>query len=209
MNALAIIPEPQDRVSPATSDDEGLAARAAAGDEEAFAALAGRVLPRLRRWALARTADPDEADEVVQETLIRMHRSLDGFAGASRLSTWLYRVLANVANERRRWRDRRPALPLEAVPPGAEGATDAGEDPVTTVHARRMAAVVREYFETLPPGQRQVLELVDHEGLRPVEVAEALEMNPVTVRAHLFRARKALRERILARYPELMEGYER
>ena len=184
----------------ATSDERALLARAAAGDEAAFETLARRVLPRLRRWALARTGDPDEADEVVQETLIGMHRGLPRFQGAARLSTWLYRIMANAANQR--GRRNRPE------PPDSEPEVER-PDPVGTLHARRMAAVVREYFETLPAGQREVLELVDHAGMRPVEVAEALDMNPVTVRAHLFRARRAIRGRILERYPELTEGYER
>lgn len=186
-------------------------ARAAAGDDSAFSALVHRVLPRLRRWALARTGDPDEADEVVQETLIRMHGSLQGFTGASRLSSWLYRVLANTANQRDRRRGRRPTVPMRSVGEEAVAAGDRPDppDPLGSLHARRMAAVVREYFETLSPGQRQVLEMVDHQGMRPMEVAEALDMNPVTVRAHLFRARRALRSRILERYPELMEGYGR
>ncbi|HUG42527.1 MAG TPA: RNA polymerase sigma factor [Longimicrobiales bacterium] len=192
----------------ASADDERLVARAAAGDAAAFDELARRVLPRLRRWALARTADPDEADEVVQETLIRMHRGLRGFSGAARLSSWLYRILANAANARDRRRRRHPTVADRTVLAEPEASVERA-DPVASLHARRMAAVVREYFETLPPGQREILELVDHEGMRPVEVAEALAMNPVTVRAHLFRARRALRSRILERYPELMEGYER
>ena len=186
-------------------------ARAAAGDEPAFSALVGRVLPRLRRWALARTGDPDEADDVVQETLIRMHRGLPGFTGGSRLSSWLYRVLANTANQRDRRRGRRPTVPVDTIAGARLGAGDGLETPdvLGSLHARRMAAVVEEYLGTLSPGQRQVLELVDHQGMRPMEVAEALEMNPVTVRAHLFKARRALRSRILERYPELMEGYGR
>lgn len=183
--------------------------RAAAGDEAAFEALARRLLPRLRRWALARTGDPDDADEVVQDTLVRVHRGLAGFEGAARFSSWAYRILANVANERYRSRERQqPTVPVDALATEPEEAVER-PDPVGRLEARRLAAVVLEYFETLPPGQREVIELVDHEGMRPIEVAEALDMNPVTVRAHLFRARRAIRGRILERYPELMEGYER
>lgn len=189
--------------------DEELAARAAAGNEAAFGDLVRRLEPRLRRWALVRTGDRDEADEVVQETLIRMHRGLGAFTGRARLGTWLYRILANVANERRRARRRRPAVSLETAAEAAASGFERDEDPAGVLHARRLAAVVREYFGTLPAGQREVLELVDHHGMRPVEVAEALDMNPVTVRAHLFKARRALRSKILERYPELMEGYER
>lgn len=183
-------------------------ARAADGDDAAFGELTRRLLPRIRRWALARTGDPDEADEVVQETLIRIHRGLSGFAGGAALSSWIYRILANAANERDRGHSRRAAVAESAR------ATDPGPfmerpDPIGRLHTRRMAAVVREYFSALPPRQREVLELVDNQGMRPIEVAEALEMNAVTVRVHLLKARRALRSRILERHPELMEGYER
>ena len=193
MNAPAILQNPPNSVT--------------RSDEAAFERLARRLLPRLRRWALVRAGDPDEADEIVQETLIRMHRGLAGFRGGARVSSWAYRILANTANERHRKRNRQPLVRdgsgLETEAPSKEA------DPAEALHARRMAAVVREYFGTLPAGQREVLELVDHQGMRPVEVAEALEMNPVTVRAHLFKARKAIRGKILERYPELMEGYGR
>lgn len=182
--------------------------RAAAGDEAAFTDLVRGVLPRLRRWALARTGDPDDADEVVQDTLVRIHRGLGGFSGASRFSSWAYRILANVANQRYRAGGRRQVVAMEDLTAEPDSAIER-PDPVGRLHARRLAAVVLEYFETLPPGQREVLELVDHEGMRPMDVADMLDMNPVTVRAHLFKARRAIRSRILERYPELMEGYGR
>jgi len=62
-----------------------------------------------------------------------------------------------------------------------------------------------ELFRELPGRQREVFHLTEVEGLAATEVAERLGMNPVTVRAHLFRARRALRARILARHPELAE----
>lgn len=186
--------------------------RAAAGDEDAFRCLVARVLPRLRRWALVRTGDRDDADEVVQRALIRLHRSLGRFEGRSRLSSWLYRILANAATDLERERAARGGPAWVAVSDGgaeeAGGGAGASPDPIRSLHADRMAAAVREFFETLPPRQREVLELVDHEGLRPQDVADALDLSPGTVRAHLFRARRAVRERILARYPELTEGYD-
>ena len=154
----------------------------------------------------------DGAGRVIESeepTLVRVHRGLASFEGAARFSSWAYRILANVANERYRSRERqRPTVPVDALATEPEEAVDR-PDPVGRLEARRLAAVVLEYFATLPPGQREVIELVDHEGMRPIEVAEALDMNPVTVRAHLFRARRAIRSRILERYPELTEGYER
>lgn len=177
---------------------------AAAGDDDAFRELVREVYPTLRRWALARTGNPDDADDVVQRTLIRMHRGLEDFSGEGRLTTWLYRILANAAIDLQRSRDAGGARSRDS----GDGSTSPWPDPVRTVHAGRMAAAVRDFFNALPPRQREVMELVDHEGLRPVDVADMLGIEPVSVRANLFKARRAVRGAMLARYPELTEGYE-
>jgi RNA polymerase sigma-70 factor (ECF subfamily) len=181
-----------------------LVRRAADGDDDAFRELVRPLYPTLRRWALARTADPDEADEVVQRTLIGMHGGLDTFSGDARLSSWAYRILSNAAVDARRAGGAGPALVREGAV-GSEGAS--APDPVRTVHAERIADAVYGLLGGLPARQRQVLVMVDHEGRRPVDVAEILGLKPVTVRANLFKARRALREAILDRYPELKEGY--
>lgn len=179
--------------------------RAAAGDDEAFRELVQRVHPRLWRWALARTGDPDAADEAVQQTLIRMHRGLPGFDGNATLTSWLYRILANVTIDLHRAESRRLMIREDAV---EEQTTEReAPDPVRAIHADRMAGAVRDFFEALPPRQREVMELVDFEGLAAVDVAELLDLAPGSVRASLFKARRTLRQRILERYPELTEGY--
>ena len=180
--------------------------RAARGDDEAFRALVREVYPTLRRWALAKTGDPDRADEAVQRTLIRMHQSLDSFSGRSALTSWLYRILGNAIIDMHRADQARPTAAQEELETMSEEAHD--PDPIRTLHAGRLAGAVRDFFEALPPRQREVMELVDFEGLAAVDVAEMLGVKPVTVRANLFKARKTIRERILERHPELTEGYE-
>lgn len=181
-----------------------LVRRAADGNDDAFRTLVRRVHPRLRRWALAKTGDPDTADEVVQQTLIRMYRGLAGFSGDSTLTSWLYRILSNAVIDMHRESARSAVQDetLESMPDRSEQ-----PDPVRSIHATRVASAVRDFFETLPARQREVMELVDFEGLRAVDVAEMLDVKPVTVRANLFKARRAIRERILERHPELKEGY--
>jgi RNA polymerase sigma-70 factor (ECF subfamily) len=66
---------------------------------------------------------------------------------------------------------------------------------------------VTALFRDLPVRQREVFYLVDIEGHEAMEVASRLGLRPVTVRAHLFRARHTLRSRILARHPEIAEEY--
>lgn len=196
-------PNPGPRVTRAAPNTTTLVRRAAEGDEDAFRRLVALVRSDLRRWALARMPDPDDADEVVQRTLIRMHRALPSFDGRARLSTWLYRILRNAAVDiergRRRWRTGGAVEKPESVE---------RPDPLRSLESERLAREVLAAFAALPPRQREVLELVDHEGRRPVEVAEMLDMKAVTVRANLFKARRAVREAILARHPELEGGYE-
>lgn len=196
-------------MSTAATETLELVRSAAAGDDEAFRRLVRQVYPTLRRWALARTGDPDDADEVVQRALIRMHRSLGTFGGEARLTSWLYRIVTNAAIDLHRSRTARPGRPgRPAEIPDVDPERSIRTDPIRAMHAGRMAAAVRDFFEILPPRQREVLELVDHQGMRPVDVAEALGVKPVSVRANLFKARRTVRRAILERYPELREGYE-
>lgn len=190
---------------------------ARAGDASAFRRLVEACLPRIHRWALARTADPDAADEVVQRVLIRLHRYLDGWDGRGRFESWLYRVTANAAASLREetageaeargadpsaWGRRGGALPWR-------GTAGREVDPLARLWAADVAELVRAYFRELPPRQREVFDLADLQGYAPREIAEMLKMNPSTVRANLFKARRAIRRRVLGRHPELAEGYGR
>src|SRR5918912_942469 len=94
---------------------EALAARARSGDEGAFASLAGAVRDQVRRWALVRTGDPDDAEDVAQDVVIRVHRGLARFEGRARFTTWLYRLTANAAVELGRGHGRRARLHAAAT----------------------------------------------------------------------------------------------
>lgn len=182
-----------------------LVRRAVAGDDDAFRALVRRVHPQLRRWALAKTGDPDTADEAVQRTLIRMHRGLARFSGDAALTSWLYRILSNVVIDLHRSESGRPTVGEESLERRSEEVEQ--PDPIRALHASHLTDAVRDFFGALPERQREVMELVDFEGRRAVDVAQMLDVKPVTVRANLFKARRAIREQILERYPELTEGY--
>ena len=72
---------------------------------------------------------------------------------------------------------------------------------------RETAELVARFFNELAPRQREVLELVDLQGLEPSEAAEALGVSPSTARVHLHRARRALRAVVLNRHPDLAREY--
>lgn len=193
---------------PHNGEVEELVRRAQAGDEAAFERLARRFYARIQRWALARTADPDDADEVAQQVLLRLHRGLAGFDGRARFTTWLYQVTrtaaADLHRSRRRWvrlkaRFARERTPEPYGPATGRGNEGPGQEGVTEL--------VAAFFAELSGRQREVFDLVDLQGFTPAEVGRMLGLEAVTVRSHLFRARVTIRKRILEAHPELMEGY--
>jgi RNA polymerase sigma-70 factor (ECF subfamily) len=187
--------------------DEGLeplVRQAQSGNEEAFRRLVERCHAQVYRWALVRTGDADDADDVAQDVLVRLSTHLDRYDGRSRFTTWLYRVTANVAGGffRRGAARRRMAERLEQWGP-EHGASHA--DPLGPLQAADVAGLVRAFFDELPVRQREVLDLADLQGYTPSEIAEMLKIDPATVRAHLFRARRTLRARMLEHHPALLE----
>jgi RNA polymerase sigma-70 factor (ECF subfamily) len=179
---------------------------AQAGDEAAFERLVRRYYEQIHRWALARTGDRDDADDVAQEALVRMHRHLPGFDGRSQFSTWLYQVTRSAAADLHRKTARRDRLALKAKSEAPPPAHDPREE-LESTDEKQAAGLVKTFLAELSERQREIFDLVDLQGFGPVEVGAMLRMEPVTVRSHLFRARKAIRKKILENSPELVEDY--
>jgi RNA polymerase sigma-70 factor (ECF subfamily) len=193
--------------NPKPPDDELeiLVHRAQAGEGEAFARLAERCRDRIYRWALVKTGDADDAEDITQNVLVRLSTHLDRYDGRSRFTTWLYRVTANSAGGlfRRQAARRRAADAWHTTRVDVAGD---GVDRLDEIHASDMAGAVRSFFRDLPAKQRVVFDLADLQGFAPAEIGEMLTMNPVTVRVHLLRARRALRQRMLERFPALQDN---
>jgi RNA polymerase sigma factor (sigma-70 family) len=183
--------------------DAQLASLAAAGDDSAFTTIVTRFQPAVFRWALIFAADPDEAEDITQEVFVRTHRQLDQYRSDGPLDAWLYRITRRTATQLRRTRRRRGRLALSAA---AQPLRDVyTTDPGGRVDRERAAAVIRELFSGLPARQREIFDLVDLQGFSPAEVADRIRMKPVSVRANLFKARKAIREGLLATHPSYGE----
>ncbi|MGE0439961.1 MAG: RNA polymerase sigma factor [Gemmatimonadales bacterium] len=177
--------------------------RARRGEAEAFAAIVTSCRPLIYRWSAVATGDLDEAEDLTQEVLVRLHRSLAGFRTDSRFTTWLYGITRNAVRDRLRSRRRRLRL-IESIPPG-----DGAEQPADRVAAAETGDLVRRFLVELPARQREVFDLIDLQELSAGEVAELLDMEPSTVRVHLHRARRTLRSRLLSHDPELAGGGSR
>ena len=172
------------------------------GKPAALERLIARVQSRVRTWAVRFTGDEDTADDVAQQVLIGLDRRVKRFDGASRFTTWLFAVTRNAALSERRKSERRTALANEHHSLAGEKSSR-----TTDPDALRLAALVVKYFDALPRRQRQIFELADLRGLTPTEIAAKLGMEAVTVRGHLFKARRAIRAKLLEHHERLLEEY--
>lgn len=172
-------------------------------DQHAQAAFARYVLPEidvLYHVALSITAQPADAEDLVQDTLIRAYRAIGRFDGAHPRA-WLLTILRNT--EANRHRRRRPELLDD---PDAQLDREAGPnafsapspDPEQLVVGREFDEVVDEAFAALPVKHRQVVHLVDINGLTYAEAAALLDVPEGTVMSRLHRARKRIRDRLAA-----------
>ena len=179
---------------------EQLVRRAQAGDARAFDRLAAALRPRVRRWALAQVDSADDAEDIVQEVLLKVHRGLLEFAHGSRVSTWVYAVTRRAAADWHRKRHRRKTLFEQR----ADFSTVTSQSELPVDQARLSAAVLTA-FRQLPGRQREVFDLADLQGIPLTEIASMLNMSDVTARVHLHRARAAIRARVLREQPALVE----
>ena len=183
--------------------DVQLASLASAGDDSAFTTMVTRYHPAVFRWSLTFALDPDEAEDIAQEVFVRAHRQLSQYRSDGSLEAWLYSITRRAASQLRRTQKRRKRLTLS---PGARPLRDVyTTDPGGRVDRERAANVILELFSELPQRQREIFDLVDLQGLSPAEAAARTGMKAVSVRANLFKARSAIRAKVLATHPSYGE----
>lgn len=173
--------------------DAELIERAVSGDLDAFGDLVERYQERLYRAMFHLLGNREDAEDAVQDALVRSYRKLGTFDGRSGFYTWLFRIAHNAAISRRR--RRRPRISLE------EQQVNTGDEPASGELAPENAAMrteqveqVRDAIDQLPDDQRDILVLREIEGFCYEEIARVLDLAPGTVRSRLHRARARLRE---------------
>jgi len=176
-----------------------VAARARAGEREAFRELIELTTPRIYRLALRVLGDPDEADDVVQETYIRAWGRLEELRDPAAVMGWLSRVARNAARDRLRWWKRRKRESFdEAGAPLARLVTMADSAPLAdeALAAAQTGAAVARAVASLPDKHRVVLLLREADGMSYEEIAESLGVAVGTVESRLHRARAALARKL-------------
>jgi RNA polymerase sigma-70 factor (ECF subfamily) len=181
--------------------DLSLAQRVASGDIQAFEQIMRRHNRMLYRTARSILRDEAEAEDCLQSAYLLAYRSMPTFAGRSKLSTWLARIVINEALSRKRRRARHGVvIPIEAAAnnddlghASADFATEA-PGPEAEAMRREFGALIERRIDALPEVFRSVFILRAIEELSVEETAELLELPAATVRTRFFRARGLLRE---------------
>jgi RNA polymerase sigma factor (sigma-70 family) len=175
-------------------DERRLARRAARGDRDAFTTIFRRFQPDLYRYCVAILADPEDAQDALQNTMVKALGALPGERREIDLKPWLYRIAHNESIDL--IRRRRQTVPLEED--GLPSGPGLAEEVETRDQLRRLLADVGE----LPERQRGALLMREAGGLEFEEIAAALGTTPAVARQTLYEARLGLREMAAGRNME-------
>ena len=164
------------------------------------AVFEAEVLPHLDtlyRVGRRLTGETTDAEDLVQETLLRAWRGWGGFTPGSNVRAWLLTILRNTFISR--WRSRKregTTVPLDDADPHAIHRAVGGQDPAGEFFERTVDSHVMAAVDALPEEFREALVLSDLEGLPYAEVAEVLGVPVGTVKSRLFRARRILQTKL-------------
>jgi RNA polymerase sigma-70 factor (ECF subfamily) len=187
--------------------DADLVARWKAGDENAFETLVRRHHQRVFRLLVRMMGNREEAEDVCQEAFLSLHRHGKRFRAESRFSTFVYRVAANAALNRRRslGRSRARIQKLGQRQAAGDDLPFSPRDPEDATAGAELTGHVREALSNLSPSLRLPVIMYDIEGVPYAEIAEVLGVAEGTVKSRIHRARQALREELQGRLHELVE----
>jgi RNA polymerase sigma-70 factor (ECF subfamily) len=178
--------------------DQDLVERWRKGDDAAFAELIVRHERRVYRLLYRMMGSKEDAEDLTQETFLSLHRYGHRFRAEARFSTFVYRVAANAALNRRRslGRGRARVEKLKHRQAAGDDLPSSPRNPEDATLGVELSAHVREALDALSPSLRMPVILYDIEGLAYGEVAKVLGIAEGTVKSRIHRARRALREHL-------------
>lgn len=172
-----------------------------AGHDAALNDLMARHAKPVFHFLCRMTGNEDDANDLAQETFVRVFKSCKTFRASEKFSTWLFTIAANLARNHFRWRSRHPSLSLEAENAETDqslGSTLPSKSPAPSeaALASERAAAVRLAVQNLPEEMREAIVLCEWQERAVAEAAAVLALTPKAVESRLYRARNLLRERL-------------
>ena len=195
--------EPGSQTNPAVinPEDAALAAACLAGDLHAYERLYRLQGARMKNLARNLLGTKSDAEDAVQETFLKVQRSIATFRGQSSFVTWTFRILVNTCHDLRRGRMRRKGI----VPDEREeGATPV--EPRALVGHPSLKLALERAIAQLTQHQRDVFLLYEVEGFRHAEIAQMMEISETASKNTLFQAKKNLRQVLEAPRAVRQEG---
>jgi RNA polymerase sigma-70 factor (ECF subfamily) len=179
--------------------DGELLRRVVAGEQAAARQVVGQHLPSITRFAFRMLGDATDAQDVAQESFLRLWRAAERWEPRAKLSTWLHRVAHNLCVDRLRTRRE---VPLDAAPEGS----DPEEEPARQLERHQMVRSVVEALDALPERQRAALALVYYEGMSNLQAAEVMGVHVDAIESLLARGRRKLRQKLAGNALENRKG---
>ena len=189
-----------------TESDEVLISRCRRGDERSFDILFDRYKARIYTFIVRFVRDEKVAEDIFQETFIRVFRKARHFRHEAKFSTWLYTIAANLCKDELKKRKRRESVSLDAPAggekwegrawPRVEALSDSSNGPRVEAEKRELGRVLLLALDELPRGARLVVELHVMHGLRYREGAEILGCPVGTVQSRTHNALQLLRKKV-------------
>lgn len=181
------------------------------GDVEAFETLIQSHQKRVYNIALRMTGNPEDAQELAQDAIVRAFTSIGKFRGDSSFSTWLYRITINVCTDFLRKRNRAAVISMEQGPVSNESQQglqieEESPGPDELAEKKQLKELVRDAIESLSDEHKQVLILRDIMDMSYKEIANMLNVNEGTIKSRINRARAGLKKIIMQR-SELFRDY--
>ena len=178
--------------------EDQLVARCRTGDREAFAQVYARYERQVFRYAYHLLGHREDADDIKQETFLKAYQAIHTFRSESSLQTWLLKICGNLCRDRVKSWDRRKViydstLRDENAPADAETA-----DPRLITERAETISTIHKVLGGMPAAQREILILHEIEDLDYEEIAGILGCSRTSVKLRIFRARRALRDRVIS-----------
>jgi len=188
--------------------DEALMARVAVGGQDAFEVLLSRYESAVVTFCYAFVRNREIAEDLAQETFLRVYRSAPRYKPLAKFTTWLYRISANLCiNELNKGKLRRAVSldePAGSNPDGTRIVERIAADvkaPMTEAEIREAHALVEEAIKRLPEDQRATLVMVEYHNLSYRDIADILGVTVSAIKMRVKRARETLRDML-----KLLEG---
>ena len=184
------------------TDEKKLIERAAAGHADAFNELMARHEQQMYAVALRMCARREDAQDCLQEAMLRVYRAIGSFKGQSSFATWLYRITMNTCLDEFRKKKDKQNTSLDSLLDVGWSPSDNGCEPEKQALMREMREKMNGAIRELPEDMRAAVVLRDIQGFSYDEIAQTLEINVGTIKSRISRGREKLREK-LREYTEL------